>query len=107
MQEAVAKFNSESGAQAVFVKTPITEDTAFETPDSLLFRMGKKGRVEDFLYDERKAQCARALPDLKKRTGVDYPVRFCEIAAVGHPNIEGSRAYAESIKMALGPVLRA
>jgi hypothetical protein len=107
MQETVAKFNSEGGARAVFVKTPITEDTAFETPNSLLFRMGKKGRVDDFLYDERKAQCGRALPELKKTTGIEYPVRFCEIAAVGHPNIEGSKAYVESIKIALGAVLKA
>jgi hypothetical protein len=49
MQEAVAKFNSEGGARAVFVKTPITEDTAFETPNSLLFRMGKKGRSKTSL----------------------------------------------------------
>lgn len=105
MQEAVAKFNSDGG-RAVFVKTPITEDTCFETANSLLFRIGKKGRVEDFLYDERKAQCVRALPELKKTTGVEYPVRFCEIASVGHPNIEGSKAYAESIKTALGPVLK-
>jgi hypothetical protein len=56
---------------------------------------------------KREKPSAPALPDLKKTTGVDYPVRFCEIAAVGHPNIEGSRAYAESIKMTLGPVLRA
>ena len=106
MQEAVAKFNSEGGTRAVFVKTPITEDTCFETPNTLLFRMGKKGRVEDFLYDERKAQCERALPELKRSTGVDYPVRFCEIASVGHPNIEGSKAYAESIKTALGPMFK-
>jgi hypothetical protein len=105
MQEAVAKFNSEGGARAVFIKTPVNEDTCFETPNSFLFRMGKKGRVEDFLYDERKAQCARALPELKTFTGVDYPVRFCEIASVGHPNIEGSKAYAESIKTVLGPLL--
>jgi hypothetical protein len=105
MQETVATINSERGGErVVFVKTPITEDTCFETPNSLLFRMGKKGRVDDFLYDERKAQCGRALPDLKK-TGVEYPLRFCEVAAVGHPNIEGSRAYAESIKTALGPAL--
>lgn len=106
LQAAVNKFNAElKRPRAVFIKGPVTEDTCFETPNTLLIRMGKKGRVDDFVYDERKRQCNEALPALKKETGIEYPLRFCELAAVGHPNVEGSRAYAESIKAALKPVL--
>lgn len=68
--------------------------------------MGKKGVVEDPLYRTRSEQCRKALPELKRTTRIDYPVRLCEIAAVGHPNPEGSRAYAEVIKTALLQLLR-
>lgn len=106
LQAAVNKFNAESGKpRAVFIKGPVTEENCFETPNTLLSRMGKKGRVDDVLYDERKAQCNDALPELKKTTGIEYPLRFCEIASVGHPNIEGAKAYAESIKAVLRPIL--
>jgi hypothetical protein len=106
LQAAVNKFNAElKRPRAVFIKGPVTEDNCFETPNTLLIRMGKKGRVDDFLYDERKPQCREALPRLKKETGIDFPVRFCELASIGHPNAEGSKAYAESIKVVLKPIL--
>lgn len=103
---AVNKFNGElKKPRAVFIKGPVTEDNCFETPNTLLIRMGRKGRVDDFVYDERKAQCNAALPELEKKTGIKYPLRFCELAAVGHPNVEGAKAYAESIKTVLRPVV--
>lgn len=106
LSEAVDKFNASAGkTRAIFIKGPVTEDNCFETPNTLLIRMGKKGRVADFTYDERKAQCNESLPTLKKETGIEYPVRFCELAAVGHPNVEGAKAYADSIKTVLKPVL--
>ena len=106
LQEAVDKLNAAYDApRAVFIKSPITEDTCLETPGSLLFRMNKKGVVEDPLYRERAADCSRALRELKKTTGIDYPIRLCEIAAVGHPNPAGSQAYAEAIKTTLTPIL--
>ncbi len=106
-QEAVDRLNAKIGRrQAIFIRSPITEDQSLETKDTLLFRMGKKGRVEDALYDERTTECRKALPELKKTTGIDYPVRLCEIAAIGHPNPAGSRAIADAIKAALGRVLR-
>ncbi len=106
LQEAVDKLNAAYAApRAVFIKSPITEDTCLETPASLLFKMDKKGVVEDPLYRERAADCSKALRELKKTTGIDYPVRLCEIAAVGHPNHAGSRAYAEAIKTSLTPFL--
>jgi hypothetical protein len=105
LQEAVDKFNTGAGKpRAVFIKGPVTEDTCFETPNTVLFRMGRKGSVEDFLYNERKAQCDEALPELKRSTGIEYPVRFCEMASIGHPNIQGAKAYTESIKTGLQPL---
>lgn len=106
LQAAVDKLNAKYGRQrAIFIKSPITEDTCLETPNTLLFRMGKNGVTEDPLYRSRKVECDQALPELKKTTGIDYPVRLCEIAGVGHPNPAGARAYTESIKTALSPLL--
>lgn len=68
--------------------------------------MGRNGAVEDPLYLSRRAECREALPELKRSTKIEYPVRLCEIAAVGHPNRAGSRAYAEAIKAALAPILQ-
>lgn len=107
LQAAVDKLNKKyERPRAVFVRSPVTEDSCLETPNSLLFKMGKKGVVEDPLYQTRTAECDKALPELKKTTGIDYPVRLCEIAAVGHPNPAGARAYAEVIKTALSSILR-
>lgn len=106
LKAAVDKLNSNHATQrAVFVKSPITEDTCFETPNTLLFRMGKRGRTDDPLYDERLAKCKPTMAELKRSTGIDYPVRLCEMAAVGHPNPAGSRAYAEVIKTTVAPLL--
>jgi hypothetical protein len=98
LQAAVDKLNAQFTApRAVFIESPITEDTCLETPNTHLFRIKKNGEVEDKLYHSRKTQCREALPKLKEETKIDYPVRLCEIAAVGHPNPVGSKAYADAI----------
>ncbi|MFT3743078.1 MAG: hypothetical protein QM785_02175 [Pyrinomonadaceae bacterium] len=98
LQAAVDKLNAKfPSPRAVFIESPITEDTCLETPKTLLFRIHKNGAVDDPLYASRKTQCSEALPKLKKETKIDYPVRLCEIAAVGHPNTAGSQAYADAI----------
>lgn len=107
LKAAIAKFNAKSGrTRAVFVPSPITEDTCLETPNTLLFRIGKKGRSEDSYYLGRQAECRKVLPELKRSTGLDYPVRYCELAAVGHPDPAGSRAYAEAIKAVIADHVR-
>jgi len=106
LQAAVDKLNAKyDRPRAIFVKSPITEDTCIETPNSLLFKMGKNGVVEDPLYRTRSAECESALPELKRSTGIDYPVRSCKIAGLGHPNPAGARAYAEAIKATIAPIL--
>jgi hypothetical protein len=103
LQAAVDRFNSKySSRRAVFVSSPITEATTYETPKSLVFRMGKNGIPDDPLASRRSAECNKVLPDLKKNSSVDYPVRLCEIAGVGHPDPAGSRAYFDEIRNALG-----
>lgn len=98
LKEAVDLHNAKVGRQqAVFLPSPLTEDHALETKDTRLFRMAKKGRVEDPLYDKRGEQCRATLPDLEAVTGIDHSVRLCEIAAIGHPNAAGAKDYADAI----------
>lgn len=108
MQIAVDNFNKKFGEdRAVFVRSPLTGENAAEAPNTLLFRMGKNGIVADYQARERIRACRETLPELKRTTGIDYPVRLCEVAAVGHPTPEGSRAYAAAIRSALAPLLAA
>ncbi len=107
LQKAVDRLNSKLGReQAIFIKSPITEENCYGTKNSLLWSMAKEGRSEDVLYDERAAVCNRELADLTKSKEVNYSMRFCELAGVGHPNIEGSKAYAEAIKNKLKPIFQ-
>lgn len=107
LQKAVNELNDKlAQKRAVFVKTPITEENCLGAKDSMLFKMGKNGRIEDELYDERKKVCKPSLKELSASTKLKYSARFCEIAAIGHPNAAGSKAYAEAIKKTLEPILR-
>ena len=107
LASAVDDFNRQTGrARAVLVRSPLTEDNSVEASDTMLFRMGKKGIPEDPMFEERKADCNQALPELKRSTGLDYPLRFCEVAGVGHPNPTGARKYAEAIQSLIGPILQ-
>lgn len=107
LTNAVAAHNERVGReQALFVKSPIDESNCFGTKNSLLWKMAKNGRSEDDLYDLRKQVCSESI-DSVEDIDLDFGKRFCELAGLGHPNPEGSRAYAESIKSVLGPVLLA
>jgi hypothetical protein len=106
LQSAIDDFNKQfDRSRAVFVKSPLTEENAVEAPNTMLFRMLKHGVPEDPLFLERKADCDQALAELKRTTGLDYPIRFCEVAGVGHPNPTGARRYADAIVAALPAVL--
>jgi hypothetical protein len=103
---AVDKLNSTLGkTRAIFIKGPLVDDDAAEAPNTKLLRMGKHGVVDDAMAQSRIADCNEALPKLKAETGIDYPVRLCEAAAVGHPNPAGAKAYAEAIRNALKPLI--
>lgn len=105
-REAVDEFNSGfDKPRAVFIEAPITEENCFGTRDPLVFGMGKKGRTEDLTYDERSVECGKVAPVLEHVPGLKYSARFCRISGLAHPNIKGSKAYAEAIKAVLGPQL--
>ncbi|MBS1793157.1 MAG: hypothetical protein JSS81_04850 [Acidobacteria bacterium] len=105
-RNAVARVNAKAGRRrALFIESPVTADNCFGTKNSLLWGMGKKGRGEDPLYDARRAACGRDFAELAKNKEVGYSVRACELAGIGHPNVAGSKAYAEAIENALAPVL--
>ncbi|MCO6511672.1 MAG: twin-arginine translocation signal domain-containing protein [Aridibacter famidurans] len=107
LKNAVAAHNERAGKeQAVFVTAPIDESTCFATKRSLLWKMAKKGRSEDDLYDHRKQVCSESI-DSVQDIDLEFKKRFCELAGLGHPNREGSLAYAESIKTTLRPMLLA
>lgn len=98
ISEAVARLNQKLRLErAFFVPSPLTDEHATEAPNTRLFRMGKGGYVKDVMARERTRDCRETLPKLKKETGIDYPVRLCEIAAIGHPDPAGSRMYADAI----------
>lgn len=98
MESAIAKVNQKLGSErAFFVRSPLTEEHAVEAPNTRLFTMGKGGYVKDALSRDRGRDCRETLPKLKKEAGIDYPVRLCEIAAIGHPDPAGSRLYADAI----------
>ncbi len=101
LQTAIRRVNEHTGkTTAVFVESPIPEERSFATNDSLLFGMGKKGRSEDFMYDVRQTECPKAIEEVKA-IKLKFKQRFCELSALGHPNPEGSRLYAEAIQARL------
>lgn len=105
-RHVVSELNRSGGRErAVFVRSPIEEKTAFGTTDSLLFTVARRGRPADPKGTIRVSECGPTLSDLRRKTDLKYSTRFCELASVGHPNIDGSKAYAESIKIALKPLL--
>lgn len=102
LQAAVDAANAGlSEPRAVFIRSPFTEENAAEAPRTLLFRMRKSGKVEDPLFERRKADCRIHLTELKRSTGIDVNPGRCSIAAVGHPDPAGARAYADAIIDAL------
>ncbi len=107
LNKAVNRLNEKFGKQrAVFIKSPLTEANAFETEETQLFKLEKKGQVNDEFYDERLIECRKTLSELKKIIGLKQSVRQCEIAAIGHITSAGSKAYAEAVKTTLTKILQ-
>jgi lysophospholipase L1-like esterase len=101
-QKAVNRLNEKLGKQrAIFIKSPISEENALETPNTLLFTMDKSGKTNDAYYEQRSLDCKKEFTQLKREVGYKGSVRHCEIASIGHPNPAGAKAYAESIKESL------
>jgi hypothetical protein len=105
--QAVEGFNKGAGGyRAVFIESPITEENCFGTKKPLVFGIGKKGRTGDLTYDARAVECRNAALVFQRAPELKYSVDFCRISGLAHPNVEGAKAYAESIKTVLGPILK-
>jgi hypothetical protein len=105
LQKAVNQLNAEIGAQrAVFVKSPFTEENSYAAEKTVLWELKKKGRLDDAYFKERLAQCKNELAPLIK-SGLSYNARFCELAAISHPNPEGAKLFAGAIQNTLKPLL--
>ncbi|MCC6825058.1 MAG: hypothetical protein IT172_04860 [Acidobacteria bacterium] len=107
LQAAVNSFNRTAGRQqAIFVRSSLTEADAFEMPDTKLFRMNKKGHTNDPLFEQRGRECTTVLKELKQKADIKVNVNRCKIAAIGHPDAAGARAYFNDIKSALAPLIK-
>ena len=84
---------------AIFVESPIPENRAYATKNTLLWRYSN-GRTEDDKYEVRLAECSPAIDSLKD-VGLTFRKRFCEMSGLGHPNPEGARLYASAIMASL------
>jgi hypothetical protein len=103
-KKAVDRLNAKFESQrAVFVASPIKAENSIGTKKTLLFEVGKKGKAEDALAAERMSVCGKTIDELKRLTDLKLRARTCELATIGHPNVEGSKAIAEAIKEKLTP----
>lgn len=99
IRDAIAKVNSKfNQPRVIFVETPITEETCFGTKNSLLWETDEDNFPADERYADRKRECPKAFDEMKYQHYGKLSVRLCELAAIGHPNIEGAKAYSEAIK---------
>ncbi len=81
-----------------YVQSPIPADRSYGTKQTLLWEVELDQHPDDETYDERKAGCAAVFSELKYQHYGRLSRRMCELSSVAHPNIEGSRAFADAIK---------
>ncbi len=106
LKNAVERINARlTKARVIFVETPIREENTVGTKMPMLFEMGDSGLPNDETGDARKIMCRRVFADKKHRHYGRFSTRMCELASFAHPNILGSRAYAEVINERLTQVL--
>ena len=103
---AVERINARfDKPRVIYVHSPITEETCFGTKNSMLWATDGDNFPADERYAERREICREVFTELKHDHYGKLAVRMCELAAIGHPNIEGARAFAEAVKEQLGPAL--
>lgn len=98
-KKAVDRVNAGLGKQrVVFIESPIKEENSLGTKNSLLYELGKNGKLADTTAAERKAVCEQTLPELRRSTGMKFKTHMCEMASIGHPTPAGAKAIAEAIE---------
>lgn len=106
LKRAVEKLNSKyAGQRAVFIESPFGEENGYGAKNTMLWKVAKEGRGADDLYPERKIECRETLEQLRQKTRLKLRTRVCELASIGHPNVEGSKAFAEAVQNRLKPFL--
>ena len=104
---AIARVNARFNRQRIiFVESPITEENCFGTKNSLLWETDKDNFPSDERYAERKQMCSEVFEEIKFDHYGKLSVRLCELAAIGHPNVEGAKAFAGAVKQKLEPIFR-
>ncbi len=102
IREAIGKMNAKfDKPKVIFVESPITEDNCYGTKNSMLWETDKDNLPEDQRYGERKEMCPKVFAELKHHHYGKMSVRMCELAAIAHPNVQGSKAFAEAVKNSL------
>ncbi len=102
MQNAIAKINKDRDTPTVlFIESPITEEYSYATKNPLLWEIGKNNLPNDETYGERLVGCAQVFSEMKYQHYGRLSTRMCELSSVAHPNVEGSKAFAEAIKAKL------
>ncbi len=104
--QAVDRFSRVNPQRKIlFVTSPFTSDLSYGMKSSYLWEIGKNHRPNDDTYAERKVGCARVFSEMKYQHYGRLSRKMCELSSVAHPNVDGSRAYAEAIKVNLRPLL--
>jgi lysophospholipase L1-like esterase len=105
---AVADLNARTAEdRAIFIKPPFAEEHGYGAKNSMLWRVGSRGRATDPLSPDRNRECRPALEELRRHTDLRYRTRVCELASIGHPNQNGAAAIAEAVKLAIRPLIAA
>jgi lysophospholipase L1-like esterase len=97
-----------AGPRAVFVKAPFSAENAYGAPKTFLWKLlpgtgiDQLLKTDDQLYHVRGEYC-----DCKAIKLTFFHNQACRVAGTGHPNLDGSRAYADAIRAALEKVIAA
>jgi hypothetical protein len=100
IREAVSKMNNGSdNSKVLFVESPITEEFSYGTKNSMFWEIGENHIPNDETYAERRAGCKPVFDEMKYQHYGRLSTRMCELSSVAHPNVTGSKAFAEAIKV--------
>ena len=99
IRAAIAKTNlGFLEPRVFFVKTPIKPESSYGTTNPMVWEVGPNHEPNDETFVERKAGCAQVFKEMKYQHYGRLSTRMCELSSIAHPNVAGSRAYAEAIK---------
>ena len=105
--KAIRSANDNLGSdRIVFVETPITPQNCFATKESMLWQTDDENLPADEMYSTRRVECRKAFDEIKYHHYGKLSRRMCELAAIGHPNVQGSTAYADAIKKVVAPLFK-